>query len=73
MTYAQVFDLIAEYCNSDGKTLPLFADGWSRWPAGANAHHVLTSLANQARFWESRKPSIHKLLTDAQTAVRNNM
>jgi hypothetical protein len=73
MTYAQVFDVIAEYANADGRVLPLFADRWSRWPSGPAGHAVLSALAKQAAYWEHRKPSIHRALTEAQVAVRNHL
>lgn len=73
MNYSDVFGLVAEYCNSDGRILPLFADSWNRWPTGPAAHVVITKLANEARFWESRRPSLANRLTQAQIAVRNHM
>lgn len=73
MTYNDVFGLIAEYCNSDNRTLSLFADRWCRWPTGAVAHVVITRLGQEAKHWKERKPSIYDALQRAQIAIRNNM
>ncbi len=49
MTYDDVYRIVAEHCN---KSLPLFADGWSRFPEGASAIRVADSLDLEADFWE---------------------
>ena len=48
MDYQEAHHLIA--CHLPDM-LPLFADGWSRWPAEAPAHQIITRAKSKAACW----------------------
>ena len=52
-TYSDVYETIALYAN---EVLPLFADGWERFPQGRCAAEVLSRLRAQQETWGRRRP-----------------
>ena len=51
MSYDDVYRVIATYA---GKELPMFADGWNRFPVGSIARTLVTALRAQEKFWTGR-------------------
>jgi hypothetical protein len=72
-TYQQTFDLIAEYCNGDRQTLPLFADRWNQWPGERAANALITRIQQVAATYDTLKPSIAQALREAMIAIRSNI
>ena len=51
LSYHDVYDVIATYA---GRELPMFADGWNRFPVGNIARHLVAALRAQEKFWTGR-------------------
>ena len=54
-SYNDVFELLADHSD---KTLPFFADAWSRWPVGDYAARVIDDLRNVGDWQKTRRPEI---------------
>lgn len=52
-TYSYVYETIALYANG---VLPLFADGWERFPQGQCAAEVVKGLSAELDSWRRRRP-----------------
>jgi hypothetical protein len=52
MTYAECYEFISIYCND---MLPLFADGWSRFPAEPNKSIIIKRLEQKQAFYSTNK------------------
>lgn len=52
MTYQDVYEVISSCAND---ILPLFADGWERFPSEANASKIVARLENEKAFWQDRR------------------
>ena len=46
--YSECYEIIAMYT---GDVLPLFADGWSRFPVGNNANKIIERLEQTISFY----------------------
>ena len=70
-TYDDIFELLAMYAND---ALPLFADRWNRFPAGAVAREVIARLLKEAAFWAGRNDDTATKMRRAadEIASRNN-
>jgi hypothetical protein len=71
MSYDEVYKLIATYCN---KMLPLFADGWSRFPEGQKAYQIENALRDQSAWWIiNDNPEIGNSLKSAADEIIKRM
>ena len=67
MTYDEVYKVIATYAN---EMLPLFADGWSRFPEGGNAATIVNYLNDRASFfYDINEPDTATTIVDAATEI----
>jgi len=53
MTYNQVYELMSDFT---GDIIPLFADGWERFPSEPNTSRIIARLENERDFWRERRP-----------------
>ena len=53
MTYTDIYELMSDFTSD---ILPLFADGWERFPSEPNASKIIARLENERDFWQERRP-----------------
>ena len=53
MTYTEIYELMSDFASD---TLPIFADGWERFPSEPNASRIIARLENERDFWQERRP-----------------
>jgi len=53
MTYTDIYELMSDFTSD---ILPLFADGWERFPSEPNASRIIASLETERDFWQERRP-----------------
>jgi hypothetical protein len=56
MDYDECYKIISVYTP---KVLPLFADGWSRFPDYPNAGKIINELDNALSFYTRHNPESH--------------
>ena len=66
LSYRDVYDVIQLYA---GSVLPMYADGWERFPCGQYARLVVEKLRDEARFWSGRKDDVERRITEAADEV----
>ena len=68
--YNDCFETLAMYAN---ETLPLFADGWSRFPEGRAAKEITTTLETRVKFWEEHDSEVAGRIKNTITAINENL
>ena len=66
MSYEYARSIIAFHA---GQLLPLFADGWERFPAGQNARKLASALRDEVRFWTGRNNEVASMLEEVAEEI----
>lgn len=69
-SYNDTFETISRYAND---SLPLFADGWNRFPGWQVSERLIAALEQKKTFWNGRKQDAVDAIDAAINSIRYYM